>query len=176
MPHTRAQKAAFVEHIRGQLEASPAIYLTNCSGLTVAQVDTLRNQFRNAGVSLQVVKNTLLKRAMDDLGGYEELFETLHGPTAVAFAEEPSAPARVMKGFLKDSKLELPELKGAYIDGAIFGAGALETLASLKSKDELIGDIIGLLLSPMTNVVGALQAPGSTLVGALQTIAEGEDN
>ncbi|GIV61515.1 MAG: 50S ribosomal protein L10 [Rhodothermaceae bacterium] len=172
MALTREQKAAVVEQLQEKLQATPAVYLTDYAGLTVEQATALRNHFREAGVEFKVIKNTLLRLAMQQLGGYEELFDHLHGPTAVAFSEEPAAPARVIKKYLEDNKAEKPALKGAYIDGAIFHEDALEALAALKSKDELIADIMGLLLAPITNVVGGLQAQGGNLVGALKTIAE----
>lgn len=174
MPLTKNQKATAVEDIKALLESSPTVYVTNYSGLTVAQSNELRNRFREAGVRYQVLKNTLVRLAMERIGGYDELYAHLNGPTAVAFSEEPSAPARVIKKFLQDKNIELPELRAAYVDGSVYGPGTLETLASLKSKEELIGDILGLLLSPMTNVVGGLQAQGSNLLGILKTISEKE--
>lgn len=174
MPLTKEQKAASVEEISALLDQSTTVYLTNYSGLTVAQSNELRKRFREAGVKYHVLKNTLVRLAMDRKGGYEGVYEHLNGPTAVAFSEEPSTPARVLQQFLRDQNLTLPELKAAYIDGAIYGSDALETLTKLKSKNELIGDILGLLLSPMTNVVGALQAQGSNLLGAIKTISEKE--
>ena len=175
MPLTKQQKADAVDTIQAKLDGVPTIYVTDYKGLSVEQVNDLRGRFREAGVEFQVVKNTLLKLAMDRLGGYDEIYEHLHGPTAVALSDEPAAPARVIKDFLKDLNTELPNLKAAYIDGAVFvGADQLEALAALKSKDELIGDILGLLMAPMTNIVGGLQAQGQNLVGALKTIAEKE--
>ncbi len=174
MPLTKEQKAQSVEEIASLLQNAPTVYLTNYSGLTVAQSNELRKRFREAGIKYHVLKNTLVRLAMDRIGGYDEVYEHLNGPTAVAFSEEPAAPARVLKKFLQDQNLQLPELKAAYVDGAVYGGGSLETLASLKSKQDLIGDIIGLLLSPMTNVVGGLQAQGSNLIGILKTISEKE--
>ncbi|MBT8401634.1 MAG: 50S ribosomal protein L10 [Rhodothermia bacterium] len=156
------------------LDSSPIVYLTNFSGLSVAQATDLRNRFRDMGVQYRVVKNTLLKIAMEKKGGFENLYEHLNGPVAVAFSEDPSAPARVIKKFLTDEKSERPELRAAFIEGAIYQADALETLAALKSKDELIADIVGLLMAPMTNIVGALQGAGSNLVGSIRAIAEKE--
>jgi large subunit ribosomal protein L10 len=175
MALTKEQKVQAVEEITELLEESPIIYLTNYSGLSVEQAGELRTRFRKMGVQYKVVKNTLLKRAMDAKGGYDELFEHLDGPTAVAFGSDPAAPARVIKNYVSDTRGELPRLKAAYVDGAIYQADALETLAALKSKEELIGDIAGLLLAPITNIVGALQAQGSAIVGALKTIAEKEE-
>ena len=175
MPLTKEQKAASLDEIATLLEQSPTVYLTNYSGLTVAQSNELRKRFREAGIKYHVLKNTLVRRVMDERGGYDGFSEHLNGPTAIAFSEEPSAPARVLQKFLRDQNLKLPELKGAYIDGAVYGSDALETLTKLKSKQELIGDVIGLLLSPMTNVIGAVQAQGSNLLGILKTISEKEN-
>lgn len=173
MPMTKDQKTAAVEEIAEKLSQSSTVYLTNYSGLTVAQVNDLRSRFRASGVEFKVLKNTLVRLAMERMGGFDEVYEHLNGPTAVAFSTEPAAPARVIKKFLADNgTLELPELKAAYVDGAVYSGATIDALASLKSKDELIGDVVGLLLSPITNVVSALQAQGGNLVGALQTIAE----
>lgn len=172
MPLTKAQKAAVLEELSEKLAATPAIYLAYYSGLNVAQLSKLRHRFREEGVEFKVVKNTLLRIAMEQRGGYEALLPLLNGPTAVAFSHEPAAPARVLKKFLAEEGVELPRLKGAFIDGAVYGADALETLASLKSKDELIADIIGLVLSPARNVVGALQGPGQQLAALVKAIAE----
>lgn len=175
MPLTKEQKAAAVDEITGRLEATPTLYLTNYKGLSVEQVNALRRRFRDSGVEYKVVKNTLLRLAMERVGGFDALYEYLHGPTAVALSDEPAAPARVIKKFTEDEKLELPELKVAYVDGSVYPGDQIDVLASLKSKDELLGDILGLLLAPMSNVIGALQSPGQNLVGALKTIAEKEE-
>ena len=174
MAMTKAQKAATIDTLAERLEGTPVIYLTNFQGLTVEQATELRTMFRQAGVEYAVVKNTMLRRAMEKVGGYDEVFDMLHGPTAVAFSDEPAAAARVMKKFRDDGKLEIPELKGAHVDGAVYQADALELLAKLKSKEELIGEIVGLLQAPMSNVVSALTAQGQTLAGAIKVLAERE--
>ena len=174
MPLTKEQKATAVEAITGQLEAAPMLYLTDYKGLTVEQANDLRCRFREAGVGYKVVKNTLLRLAMEGIGGYDDLYDHLSGPTAIALSVEPAAPARVIKTFTRDTRQALPELKVAYIDGDIYQAGQLDVLAALKSKNELIGDIVGLLMAPITNVVGALQAQGTNLLAILQTISEKE--
>lgn len=175
MPLTKSQKTEVVDEIAQLLEGVSTIYLTNYSGLNVAQASDLRNRFREAGVEYKVLKNTLVRLAMERMGGFDEFVEHLNGPTAVALSDEPAAPARVMKKFLQDRNIELPELKAAYIDGSVYGRDSLDVLAALKSKDELLGDILGLLLSPMTNVVGALQAQGQNISAILQTLAEREE-
>ena len=174
MAMTKEQKTAAVQELVGKLEEAPNVYLTNYSGLTVAQANNLRGQFRAAGVEFKVVKNTLLKLAMDKVGGYDELLDYLNGPTAIAFTQDPAAPARVIKKFVKDSKTENPSLKGANIEGAIFHQDALNILADLKSTVELLGDIVDLLMRPMSNIVSAIQAPGSKLAGAVKVLAERE--
>ncbi len=175
MALTKEQKAQAVDRISALLDESPIVYLTNYSGLSVAQATELRNRFRQMGVQYRVIKNTLLKRAMEQKGGFEGLFDHLDGPTAVAFAVEPAAPARVIKKYIDDEKVELPRLKAAYVDGAIYQADALDVLAALKSKEELVSDILGLLQAPITNIIGAVQSAGSNLVGAVKTIAAREE-
>lgn len=175
MPRNRKQKSALIDEISEQLEQAPIIYLTDFSGLSVAQANELRSRFFEADVRYKVVKNTLAYMAMDRAGGYEELREHLRGPTALALSEEPAAPARVIKAFREDTGADRPELKAAYVDGDFYGADQLDALAALKSREELLSDVLGLLLAPMKNVVGALQAPGRNLAGALQSIAEQEE-
>jgi large subunit ribosomal protein L10 len=176
MPLTRAQKADLIEQIGAKLDETPIIYLTNFSGLTVAQTNELRARFREKGVDYMVTKNTLAQMALEDLEGMDALSEHFSGPTAVAFSDDPSKPARVIKDFLEDEDLERPELKVAWIEGEMYeGPDALEQLSKLKSREELIGDVVGLLLGPAQAIAGSLQGPASTLAGAIQTIAEGED-
>ncbi|MCB0720157.1 MAG: 50S ribosomal protein L10 [Bacteroidetes bacterium] len=172
MPLTREQKSSAVDSIVDLLKSTPTIYLTNYQGLNVAQSTELRDLFRAQGVQYKVFKNTLLKRAMEEVGGYEGLFDELNGPTAVAFSVEPATPAKVMKQFSKSANTELPALKAAFVDGAVYHADALDVLAALKSKDEIIGDVIGLLLSPMTNVSSALSSAGSNILALVKAIEE----
>ena len=176
MPLTRAQKEDQLAVIEEQLDRANTLYLTDPVGLTVDEVTKLRRAFREADIQFKVLKNTLLRRVLEQRGGYDGLFEQLHGPTAVAFATDPAAPAKVLKKYLEGmGDRGLPKFKGAFVDGAVFGEGQLDALASLKSKDEILGDVVALLLSPMQNVIAALNAPGATLAGALQTLAEREE-
>lgn len=175
MPLTRDQKRDAVAAIAEQLEGHNTVYLTDYAGLTVDEVTKLRRAFRDADVQFKVLKNTLLRSAMEEKGGFDELFAQLNGPTAVAFTNDPAGPAKVIKKFLEGRDKELPKFKGAYVDGAIFGEGQLDALASLKSKDELIADILGLLMAPITNVASALGAPGRKLAGVVKEIAEKDE-
>ncbi len=167
MPLTKAEKASQIAEVAEQLDEAAAVYLTEYKGLKVDQVEDLRGRFRASGVRYRVVKNTLLRRAMEQAGGYDSLFEYLHGPTAAAFSVEPASAARVIKEYVKANRNSPLALKAAFVDGAVYSGQEIDTLASLKSRDELLGDIIGLLLSPIRNVVGAVQSPGGTLASML---------
>lgn len=173
---TKEQKSVLIDEITEKLQSATAVYLTDYQGLSVAQSNELRGLFRESGIDYKVLKNTLIKRAMESIGGYENIYDHLNGATAVAFTTDPAAPAKVLKEYLKGKEVEIPKFKVAYVDGSVFSQSQFEALASLKSKDEILGDIVGLLLAPITNVVGALQAQGSNLVGAIKTIAEKEEN
>lgn len=168
---TLSQKKAVVEEITEQLKNSNAVYITKYTGMSVSDMGKLRGKFRDGNVQFKVYKNTLLKRAMDTIGGYEELYPHLEDQNGFAFVnEELAVPAKVLKDYIKENNK--PEFKAAFIDGDYYSQDKLDTLAAMKSKNEVIGDVIGLLLSPVSNVVSALQAQGSNIAGAVQTIAE----
>ncbi len=168
---TLAQKKAVVENIAEDLNNSNAIYITNYSGMSVKEINTLRGEFFKGNIKFKVYKNTLVKRAMEEVGGYDNLYPHLVEQNGFAFVEEElAAPAKVIKKFFDETKN--PEFKAAIIDGDYYGEEELNKLASMKSKSEVIGDIAGLLLAPVSNVVSALQAPGRNIAGAVETIAE----
>ena len=169
------QKSEIIDEIVEKLQNNLSVYITNASGMSVAEANRLRREMRSAGIDFKVYKNTFVRLAMERLGGYDEVFPMLNGPTAVALSGEPALPAKVIKKFVAGKERKLPEIKGAYIDGAVYGEGMMDTLASLKGKDELLGDVIGLLLSPATTLVSALTAPGAALVGIAQVLAEREE-
>ncbi len=173
MSKNRAEKAEIIDQIGEKLSEYPIIYLTNFEGLTVGQSNDLRGRFREAGVDYQVTKNTLARIALDQIEGKDALEEFFAGPTAVAFSEDPAKPARVIQDFLEEEELDRPELKVAWIEGEMYeDPEALDTLADLKSREELIGEIVGLLLSPAQNVVGSLQGTGQRLGGLVQSLAD----
>ena len=168
---TKEEKINMINTIKSELDKSANIYLTDCSGLNADSTSKLRRACFKSNVKLSVVKNTLLEKAMDgsekDFG---ELKETLKGNTSVMIAEVSSAPAKVIKNFRKKS--ERPILKGAMIEEDLYiGDEQLETLFAIKSKEELIGDIIMLLQSPAKNLVSALSSGGGRLSGILQTLS-----
>lgn len=172
---TLEQKKAVVEEITADLNSASAIYIANYTGMSVSEINELRSEFYKGDIKFKVYKNTLMKRAMDEVGGLDDLYPHLVEQNGFAFVgEELAAPARVIKKFHEEYKR--PRFKAAIIDGDYYGEEELETLAAMKSKSEVIGDIVGLLLAPVSNVVSALQAPGKNVAGALDTIAEkGED-
>ena len=171
---TREEKSQVIENLTTQLSDNPIIYLTDISGLDAEITSNLRRACFKAGVKLAVVKNTLLAKAMESSDkDFGELSETLKGNTSLMFSETGNAPAKVIKAFRKKS--EKPLLKGAFIEEAVYiGDDQLDRLVDIKSKEELIGDIIGLLQSPAKNVISALKSGGSTLSGIVKTLSERE--
>ena len=170
---TREEKSKYIEDLAIRLSDSGVFYLTDTAGLTVEAVNQLREKCFKSNIELRVVKNTLLKKAMESVEAtnYEELYGVLAGPTAIMFAEVGNAPAKLIKDFRK--KNDKPLLKGAFIDEAIYtGEENLEFLSSIKSKEELIGEIIGLLQSPAKNVISGLKSGGSKIAGILKTLSE----
>ncbi|WGH76829.1 50S ribosomal protein L10 [Tenacibaculum tangerinum] len=170
---TREEKSQVIQDLTAQLADTSTIYLADISGLDAATTSNLRRACFKANVQLAVVKNTLLSKAMEasdkDFG---ELPEVLKGNTSMLIAETANAPAKVIKEFRKKSK-DRPLLKGAYVEEAVYvGDDQLDALVNIKSKEELIGDIITLLQSPAKNVVSALQSGGGKLSGILKTLSE----
>jgi large subunit ribosomal protein L10 len=153
---TREEKNQVIDDLTSVLEGKNIVYLADTTGLTVEATNNFRKNCFEKNVQLRVVKNTLLKKAMEKSGKeFTPLYELLHGTTAVMFAEVGNIPAKLIKDFsVKNKNLSL---KGAYINADCYvGANQLDTLASIKSREELIGDIIGLLQSPARNVISAL--------------------
>lgn len=171
---TKEQKQAVIDELVEVLNNNEAVYLTNYKGMSVSDISALRKAFKKHGVTYRVYKNKLVLKAMESIGGYEAVYPYLEEQTAFAFVTgDASRPARVLKDFLKSS--DKPKFKAAVIEKALFGENQLDALSTMKSKEEVIGDIIGLLLSPISNVVGALQSQGSTIAGAIKQIAEKEN-
>ena len=170
---TRDQKTAAIAELKEMFEQTSFFYLADPTTLTVQQTNKLRRMCYDQGVTMRVAKNSLIRKALEALPedrNYSGLFDSLHGQTAVFFTDVANLPARMIKEFRVGGKTK-PAIKAAYIDTAIFvGDDQLETLATLKSKDELLGELIGLLQSPMSNLVGALKSGGNTIAGLLKTL------
>ena len=169
---TKTEKSVVIERITSELNESKNIYLTDASGLNSVQTSKLRRACFKSGIKLSVVKNSLLGKAMTSSEKeFGELDQVLKGNTALMFSEIGNAPAKLIKEFRK--KVEKPLLKGASVEDAIYiGDDQLSFLADLKSKEELIGDVITILQSPAKNVISALKASGSTISGVLKVLSE----
>lgn len=169
---TKAQKAQEIKDLTEDLSSVKNLYLTDIEGLDAVQTTALRRACYKANIKLSVVKNTLLAKAMEasetDFG---ELQGVLKGNTSLMFSEAGSAPAKLIKNFRKKS--DKPILKGAFIEEAIYiGDDQIDLLESIKSKEELIGDVITILQSPAKNVISALQSGGTNLSGIIKTLSE----
>lgn len=168
------QKNQEIATLKEKFSNTQYFYLTDSSTLTVEKINKFRRLCFNAGIEYRVTKNTLIRKALEQIEGanYEAIYPLLNGPTGVMFATDGAAPAKLIKEFRKDA--EKPALKGAYIDSDVFvGDNQLEVLFKLKSKKELIGDILGLLQSPARNVISALQgSSGQKIAGLVKALEE----
>ena len=170
---TREEKAKYIDDLAAELSESNVIYLTDTAELTVDVVNNLRRSAFKANIKLRVVKNTLLEKAMDKVEGkdFGDLKTTLAGATSIMLSEVGNGPAKLIKDFRKKS--DKPILKGAWIEESVYiGDSQLQALVDIKSKEELIGEIIGLLQSPAKNVVSGLKGAGGKLAGILKTLEE----
>ena len=169
---TRQEKHDAIENLKEALVSVKTLYLADIEGLDARQTNALRRACFKENIKLQVVKNTLLAKAMEaSTHDFGELTGILKGNTSLMFSETGNAPAKVIKNFRKKS--DRPILKGAFIEEAIYlGDDQIDVLVAIKSKEELIGDIIMLLQSPTKNVVSALQSGGGKISGILTTLSE----
>ena len=170
---TKDQKNEVIDVLKEKFSQYNNFYVTNTEALTVAQVNKLRRICFSKKVEMKVAKNTLIKKALESLDStrYTGMFESLNGVTALLFSENAKEPALIISSFRKESNSEKPVLKAAFIDGDVFaGNDQLKVLTTLKSKNDLIGEIIGLLQSPAKNVISALNAGNklASLVKALE--------
>jgi len=171
---TKEEKNQFIDVLDKSINENSNFYLADISGLTAAESSNLRRLCFKREVSLQVVKNTLLKKAFEkNESNYEELYNVLKGNTSIMFTDVANAPAKVIKEFRK--KHDRPIFKAAHLDASFYiGEEYLDTLSDIKSKDELIAEIIMLLQSPARNVISSLQSGGNKLSGIIKTLAERE--
>ena len=168
----KADKIKVIDDLTSKLQATKNLYFTDISGLNASQTSALRRICYKANVKLSVVKNTMISRAMDasdkDFG---EIKEVLKGNTSLMFSESGNSPAKLIKDFRK--KLDKPILKAAFVEEEIYiGDNQIDSLVAIKSKEEMIGEIIGLLQSPTKNLISALKSGSSNLSGVLKTLSE----
>jgi len=168
----KEEKYDLVLALTEQMKEYGNFYITDTSNLTVAKINNIRRQCFESDITMQVAKNSLIKKAMEAAeGDYSPIYDVLKGSSSILFSKSATAPAKLIKQLRK--KGEKPILKAAYIDSAIFiGDNQIDTLINLKSKEQLIGEIIGLLQSPAKNVISALQSGGNILAGVVKTLQE----
>lgn len=169
-----SEKQVIINNLQEQIDSYSHFYLTDISGLNAENTSSLRRQCFNQNVKLVVVKNTLLRKALESSNkNVEEIYDVLKGNTTVMFSENANVPAKLIKDFSKKHKK--PVLKAAYVQESIYvGENQLEALIAVKSKNELIADVIALLQSPMKTVIGQLQSGGNIIHGVLKTLGEKE--
>lgn len=172
----KEDKGALIEHIKETLSQYSTVYLTQTTTLNAERTTALRRAAFAAGIKVMVVKNTLLKKAFEESDvDYSGLYDSLAGSTTLMLSNVGNAPAKLIKSFRK-KKETIPALKAAFVEESVYvGEEQLETLANIKSKNELIADLVALLQSPAKNVVSALQSGGTKLHGILETLSEKEE-
>ena len=171
----KEEKQLMIDDLSKRLDENNIIYITDISSLDATATSALRRQCFAKNIKLSVVKNTLLKKAMENVQGkdFTELYDILPGPTAIMLSDTGNLPAKLIKDFRK--KNDKPVLKGAFVEESIYiGDGQLNLLAEIKSKDELIGEVIGLLQSPVKNVISALNSSKGKIAGLVKTLSEKE--
>jgi large subunit ribosomal protein L10 len=167
----KTEKTEIVSSVKEMIENSSAIYLADYSGINVDDISKIRNDFRKEKVRYKVIKNTLFKRAIDELGKYDKLADHLAGMTGYVFAtENPVAPAKIIKKYFDESKKL--SLKACYIEQQFYEGSNLDMLAALPSKNELIAGIMGSIKSPASGIVGAMTAVTRNLANVIDQIAK----
>lgn len=168
----KEEKQDVVLALTEQIQEYGNFYITDTANLTVAKVNAIRRKCFENDIKIQVAKNTLIRKAMEAAGGdYSDIYDVLKGSSSIMFSRTANAPAKLIKQLRKEG--DKPVLKAAYIDSAVFiGDNQLDALVNLKSKEELVADIIGLLQSPAKNVISGLQSGGSKLAGIVKTLQE----
>jgi len=169
---TKEQKTELIDILTSRINNTVHFYLADIASLNAEDTSNLRRKCFENNIQISVVKNTILKLALDKSeGNYEELYDVLKGNTSIMFSEVGNAPAKLIKEMRKSN--DKPVLKAAYVEEGIYiGDDQIDILSSIKSKEEVIGEIIGLLQSPIKNVLGALQSAPNTIGGLVKTLQE----
>ncbi len=170
----KEDKSNIISNIESTIQGYAHLYLADIGGLNAAETSELRKTCYKSDIKLVVVKNTLLKKALENSPvDYSEIYGSLKGETSLLLSNVGNAPAKLIKDFSKTSKSKKPVLKAAYVEETFFiGENQLDALVAVKGKKELLGELIGLLQSPAKNVVSALQSGGNTIHGVLKTLGE----
>lgn len=169
---TKNEKVEAVAEFRELVEGASSLYAINFTGLTVANAIKLRREFKKVGVRYKVAKNTLVKRALKDAGGYDTVLDRFVGQTGIAIGyDDPTAPARVLKEFI-DPKLDIPKLSFAIVEGALFEGEQLADLAAMPSRKDMIASIMGALNAPASGLVGVINAVMRDLTSVIEEVAK----
>ena len=173
----KEDKGLIIGRLTEILKTYDHFYLTNIEALNAAKTSALRRLCSKNNIKLVVVKNTLFKKALENVAtDYSALYGSLAGSTAIMFSDVANAPARLIKDFTKDvrkGEIAKPQLKAAYVQESFYvGSEYLDALVNIKSKDELVADVVALLQSPVKNVMSALQSGGQSILGILKTLEE----
>jgi len=170
----KEEKHDLVAGLADQMREFGNFYITDTSNLTVEKINSIRRKCFENNITIKVAKNSLIRKAMEAVGGdFDAVYDTLKGSSSIMFSKSGTAPAKLIKQLRRQG--DKPVLKAAYIDSSAFiGDNMLDTLVALKSKEQLLGEIIGLLQSPAKNVISALQSGGNTIAGLVKTLQERE--
>lgn len=169
---TKEQKIAAVQELTELFDNVTGLFSIDFTGLNVSDTIALREEFTEAGVNYRVAKNTLIKRALADVGGYDDVLEQLVGQTGIAVSyEDPAAPARVLKKFLDDRKSEVPSMNFAFIEGVVYNSDQLKEVASMPSRQDIMASIVGSLHAPVSGIVGAINGVMRDLASVIEEVA-----
>jgi large subunit ribosomal protein L10 len=172
---TKNEKVEAVAEVRELLEGANGVFAVDFSGLTVANAIRLRREFKKAGIRYKVAKNTLVKRALKDAGGYDTVLDRFVGQLGIAIGyDDPAAPARVLKEFI-DPKVDIPKLSFAVIEGELFEGSRLSELAAMPSRKDMIASIMGALNAPASGIVGAINAVMRDLASVIEEVAKSKE-
>lgn len=170
---TKEKKSEVVQELAEMLNGANGLYSIDFTGLNVANTIKLRRDFKEGGVKYRVAKNTLIKRALGEVGGYDHVAEKFVGQTGIAIGyDDPAAPARILKKFLEDNKSEIPALNFAVIEGVIYNGDQLKQVAAMPSRQDIMASIVGSLHAPISGIVGSINAVMRDLASVIEAVAK----
>lgn len=173
---TKEQKKEVVRQLTELFDNATGVFSIDFTGLNVADTIALREEFTEAGVNYRVAKNTLIKRALEEIGGYDDITDRLVGQTGIAVGyDDPAEPARVLQKFLDDRKAETPAMNFAVIEGVVYDGNRLKEVASMPSRQDLMAAIVGSLHAPVSGIVGAINAVMRDLASVIEEVAKKQD-
>lgn len=165
----RQEKEKIIEELKEKISRAKAMYFADFSGITVEQVNNLRREFKKSDIDYKVVKNTLIKKALESISGYDKVYDNLVGPTSIAFGyDDPVVPAKIIKKF--NEKNEIIKVKAFIFESVVYQGSELNTVANIPSRPELIAAMLGSIQAPIAGIVGAINAVMRDLVNVIDAI------